>query len=116
VKLHQFDPEDRTHVRIATNKTDPVEAFGRPGVKVVPLFKDHRETVRIEEWAPSAAVSLDVTDGLEVFVLRGGFIESADTLTEWDWLRLPDGARLEATAGKTGARVWIKAGHLADMV
>ena len=116
VKLHQFDPEDRTHVRIATDKTEPVAAEGRPGVRVVPLFKDDREHVRIEDWAPGAEVSLDVQDGLEVFVLRGGFAEGGDTLTAWDWLRLPNGSQLSATAGPEGARVWIKAGHLAEMV
>ncbi|MEM8791901.1 MAG: cupin domain-containing protein [Pseudomonadota bacterium] len=116
VKLHQFDPDDRTHVRIATDKAEPVEASGRPGVSVLPLFKDPRENVRIEEWAPGAEVAIEASDGLEVFVLRGGFSDGEDDLAEWDWLRLPDGTALHAVAGAEGARVWLKSGHLAGMV
>jgi anti-sigma factor ChrR (cupin superfamily) len=33
VKLHQFDPADRTHVRIAADKIAPVAPVGRPGVR-----------------------------------------------------------------------------------
>ncbi|MEM9046497.1 MAG: cupin domain-containing protein [Pseudomonadota bacterium] len=116
VKLHQFDPKDRTHVRIATDKTEPVAAAGRVGVKVIPLYKDNREHVRIEDWAPGAEISMDVQDGLEVFVLRGGFTEAGDRLSEWDWLRLPKDSQLQAVAGPEGARVWIKSDHLAEMV
>ncbi len=116
VKLHQFDPDDRTHVRFATDKARPVPAAGRDGVAVLPLFNDAREDVRLEVWDPGAAVGLDAPGGLEVFVLKGGFAEGGDDLGTWDWLRLPPGGRLDAVAGGDGATVWIKAGHLAGMV
>ena len=116
VKLHQFDPADRTHVRFATDKADPVPAAGREGVAVLPLYKDAREDVRIEHWAPGARISLDAAGGLEAFVVQGGFTEGGDALGPWDWLRLPPGALLEAEAGPEGARVWIKTGHLAELV
>ncbi|MEM6421406.1 MAG: cupin domain-containing protein [Pseudomonadota bacterium] len=112
VKLHQFDPADRTHVRIATHKAEPVPVAGRDGVAVLPLFRDERETVRIEHWAPGAEIRLAAPGGMEVFVLEGGFVDGADRLGPWDWLRLPDGKSLAAKAGPEGARVWIKAGHL----
>ena len=116
VKLHQFDPKDRTHVRVATQKSAAVSAEGRPGVRVLPLFHDDREDVRLEEWAPGADVVLEALQGLEVFVLEGGFTEAGDGLTAWDWLRLPPGATLRATAGPEGARVWVKQDHLGEMV
>ncbi|MEO1457257.1 MAG: cupin, partial [Pseudomonadota bacterium] len=112
VKLHQFDPEDRTHVRIATDKAVPVAAEGRPGVAVLPLFADGREEVRIERWAPGARIALQPRAGLELFVLEGAVEEGGARLEPWDWLRLPVGADLEATAGPEGARVWIKTDHL----
>ncbi|MEM8598083.1 MAG: cupin domain-containing protein [Pseudomonadota bacterium] len=112
VKLHQFDPEDRTHVRIATQKAAPVAAAERPGVAVLPLFHDPREDVRLETWAPGASVRLEAHGGLEVFVLEGALSESGEAMTVWDWLRLPPGRALDATAGPDGARVWVKAGHL----
>jgi len=116
VKLHQFDPEDRTHIRIATAKVGAVAEAGRPGVSVLPLFSDAREDVRIETWAPGAAVTLEVPGGLEIFVLDGGLSEGGDAFGAWDWLRLPPGAMLDAVAGPEGARIWVKTGHLAGMV
>jgi len=115
VKLHQFDPADRWRVRIATDNATPVPAADRPGVAVLPLFADAREEVRIETWAPGAAVSLAAPGGLEVFVLAGGLREGDDALAAWDWLRLPPGAVLTAEAGPEGARVWLKTGHLTEL-
>ncbi|MGF1445333.1 MAG: cupin domain-containing protein [Pikeienuella sp.] len=112
VKLHQFAPDDRTHIRIATQKNSFVAAEGRPGVSVMPLFEDAREAVRLERWAPEAELRVDAVGGLELFVLDGGVTEGSDSLGAWDWLRLPDGATLQAVSGPQGARVWIKTGHL----
>ena len=55
VKLWQFDPDDRTHVRVDMNKTGAVADATRPGVAVAPLFKDDREEVRLETWSPGAS-------------------------------------------------------------
>jgi len=35
-----------------------------------------------------------------------------DTLPKNAWLRLPEGAPLSVTAEDTGAKVWMKTGHL----
>jgi anti-sigma factor ChrR (cupin superfamily) len=112
VKLWQFDPADRTHIRIDINKIGAVAAAERPGVWVTPLFKDAREDVRIERWAPGAAVALGTAGGAELFVLEGGFDEGGQTLRRHSWLRVPDDAPFAARAGAKGARVWIKTGHL----
>jgi hypothetical protein len=106
VKLHQFDPADRTTVRIDTTVND---------ADVLPLFEDARERVRIETWAPDAVVEIGASGGLEAFVLNGGFSEGGDAFGRWDWLRLPPGSVFFGTAGPQGARVWIKSGHLAAM-
>lgn len=115
VKLHQFDPDDRTQVQIDTNAREEKPVEGRPGVSAIPLHRDAHEDVRIEEWAPGSTVALDVPGGLEVFVLDGGFEESGESLGTWDWLRLPPGATLSARTGPGGARVWVKSGHLAHL-
>ena len=39
VKLWQFDPEDRTHVRIDTNKMAFLPSAGEAGVEVMPLVQ-----------------------------------------------------------------------------
>ncbi len=115
VKLCQFDPDDRTHVIVATDKLNPVPTADRPGVAIAPLYADAREDVRIETWAPDAEIALDAPGGLEAFVLAGGYSEGGETFTAESWLRLPPGARLNGTAGGEGARVWIKSGHLQNV-
>jgi quercetin dioxygenase-like cupin family protein len=115
VKLHQFDPADRTHIRIATHKSAPVPVAGRAGVSVLPLYQDAHETVRIEDWAPGATVTLEAAGGLEVFCVSGGFTAAGVPFGRWDWLRRPDGDTLTAEAGSDGARVWIKSGHLSAL-
>lgn len=112
VKLWQFDPEDRAHVRVRFDKTSAIAEAGREGVAVVPLYHDERETVRIEHWAAGADVEISETDGIEVLVLDGGFSNAGDTLHKHSWLRIPVGSKLNAVAGPQGACVWIKSGHL----
>ena len=112
VKLWQFDPDDRTFVHANLDKLGEVPEAGRPGVKASPLYRDAREEVRVERWAPGARVTFDAAGGAELFVLDGGFREGGDALGRHSWLRTPHGTRVEAVAGGKGARVWIKRGHL----
>jgi hypothetical protein len=113
VKLWQFEAGDRTEVRIDTGKRSFTPAPGRPGVEILPLFRDAREDVRLERWTANADIALDLPGGIEVLVIEGGFAEGSENFTPQSWLRIPAGARLTAQAGPVGAKVWIKAGHLA---
>lgn len=110
VKLHQFDPADRTQVQTDSGKADWTTA--EDGVEVLVLHEDAHEYVVMERWAPGTTRVMDAPGGLEVFIVAGNLTESGDTLVRWDWLRLPVGARLEATAGPQGAHIWVKLGHL----
>jgi anti-sigma factor ChrR (cupin superfamily) len=112
VKLWQFDPADRTEVRIDSHTTDFVPVVRRRGVEAKPLFRDDREDVRLERWAPDAAIALATPDGAEFLVLDGGFTESGEDFTPHSWLRLPCDSTLQATAGPKGCTVWVKTGHL----
>ena len=112
VKLWQFDPDDRTHVRIDTNKMPLLGIEGREGVEIMPLFRDAYEDVRIERWAPGADIVLSPEGGLELLVLEGGFTEAGEAFSQQSWLRLPVGAELVAKAGPQGCRCWLKEGHL----
>ncbi len=114
VKLWQFHPADRTHVRIDTNKKVFIADSNRPGVEVMPLFEDHREAVSLERWQAGQKVKLDASNGVEVLVLEGSFIESSEPFESQSWLRLPKGAVAHAESGPQGARVWVKRGHLAE--
>ena len=112
VKLWQFDMEDRTQVMIDMNKAEFIAVAGRPGVQALSLFKDAHETVRAENWAPGADVQIDLPEGGEFLVLKGGFEADGDQLVKGSWLRLPVGAKLNANAGDAGARVWMKLHHI----
>lgn len=112
VKLWQYDMADRTQIMIDMNKNTSVDAAGRDGVSVMPLFRDADETVLMETWAAGASVEIDLPKGGEFLVLEGGFSEGGDALRKHSWLRLPVHSKLSAVAGPMGAKVWMKTGHL----
>ena len=103
VKLWQFDPTDRKHVRIDTSKLTFAPLPDRKGVDTIGLFADKSEDVRLERWAPGASVELDLKGGGEFFVLEGCFDEGGDRLGRESWLRLPADGYLRATAGRDGS-------------
>lgn len=112
VKLWQFDPADRSHVRIDTNKLGAVADAERPGVSVSPLFEDPKESVSIETWAPGTRATIDAPGGAEILILSGSAVADGATLSEWAWLRRAKGETIELEAGAEGVRLWIKTGHL----
>jgi len=112
VKLCQFQPEDRTFIHANRHKIGLVPERNRDGVSVSPLYKDAHEDVRFERWEPGASVHVDAQNGAEVFVLEGSFRENEDSFRETSWLRSPVNSIIKATAGNSGAFVWIKSGHL----
>lgn len=112
VKLWQFDPDDRSHVRIDMNKIGAVADPERPGVSVTPLFLDAREDVRLERFAPGASSQTRVEGGAELLMLEGSGEESGTPLRRHSWVRIPDGGTLDLTAGPDGALIWLKTGHL----
>jgi len=113
VKLWQFDPDDRTQVRLDSAGMTYIAVPERPGVELMPLFQDRRESVRLERWAPNVEIVLPAPGGMELLVLEGGFGADGESFVRHSWLRLPSGATLRARVGAGGCRVWVKTGHLA---
>ncbi len=114
VKLWQFDPADRTAIRMPTAAARATGIPGRPGVAAIALFDDAQEHVRLERWAPGTQVHLPAAGGIEILVLDGAIAEGDAVLVPGSWLRLPAEAPLRALADAQGAHLWIKTGHLAD--
>lgn len=112
VKLWQFDPDDRTQLRIDMNAAAAEAVAGRAGARATALFADAHEEVRLEHWDANSTQIIDLPAGGELLVLDGGFTEGGDQLGKHAWLRLPPGSQLAAKAGPDGARVWLKTGHL----
>ena len=112
VKLHQFEPSERTQVRMAPAQMTAVARTGERGATVIPLYENAFERVRIEQWRAGTAVSFGAPYGLEALVLDGDFEEGGSTFSRHSWLRLPPGSVFEASSGRRGTKVWIKTGHL----
>jgi quercetin dioxygenase-like cupin family protein len=112
VKLWQFDPQDRTHVRVHADQLARIADATRPGVQVSPLFKDDNEDVRLELWPAGSRIELDLPGGGEFLLLEGGFSEGGEHFAPQSWLRLPRASRLVAEVGPAGAKIWAKLGHL----
>ncbi|MFD0982693.1 cupin domain-containing protein [Tropicimonas aquimaris] len=115
VKLWQFQPEDRTHVRVATDKLGSVADASRPGVAVSPLYRDAHEDVRIEQWSAGSSAAVAAEGGAEILLLSGSLRLDGVALSPWTWIRRADGHEITLTAGPEGARLWIKTGHLLDV-
>lgn len=109
VKLWQFDMEDRNQFR----KTMAEEVGPSvDGVATAVLHSDAREVVTYCQLDPGATLVKTDTGGIEVLVIAGSVTEGGDTLGQGGWLRLPEGQTLSASAGKEGAKLWIKTGHV----
>jgi anti-sigma factor ChrR (cupin superfamily) len=116
VKLWQFDLADRHQVRISPNEMSAQAEPCRPGVLVTKLFQDERESVRIEAWEANLEVKIDVLGGAELLVLEGSLSSGADQLQTNSWLRVPIDSQIVAQVGEQGAKVWLKTGHLANVI
>jgi quercetin dioxygenase-like cupin family protein len=113
VKLWQFDPDDRTPVRIYTSLLPFIPAPEPRGVEFAVLYESASELVLLERWAPGISIAVPLPGGIELLVLDGAFMESGEEFTRHSWLRLPAGSALRAKAGPEGCRLWVKSGHLA---
>lgn len=115
VKLWQFQPEDRTHVRVATDKLGSIADAGRESVEISPLYRDAHEDVRIEQWSSGTAAAIAAKGGAEILLLSGSLVFKGETLSPWTWIRRADGHDIDLFAGPEGARLWVKTGHLLDI-
>jgi len=109
VKLWQFDMEDRTQFRktMAEELATPFE-----GVATATLHQDARETVTYSHLDASATLNSDAAGGIELLIIDGTVTADGEALGKATWLRVPEGETLSLKAGDTGAKVWMKTGHL----
>jgi len=115
VKLWQFQPQDRTHVRLQTQYMGSVKHATFKGLAITPLYKDDYEDVSLLHFEAGANMQISAMGGAELLVLEGEVSEQSDVLVKHSWLRLPINTDLNITAGKQGAKVWLKLGHLTDV-
>jgi len=112
VKLWQFNPEDRVHVRLNMNVMKAVPNNEFLGLAINSLYCDEFEEVSVLDFGPDAEIQLNVEGGAELIVLEGDLQEADDSLVKHSWLRVPAGGKIQAKAGSLGAKIWMKQGHL----
>lgn len=109
VKLWQFDLNDRHQFRknMADESAAPIN-----GVATAILHDDARETVSYSTLDAGAPLINQDQGGIEMLVLSGAVIFEGEPLAKDAWLRLPEGQTLNIVAGESGAKIWMKTGHL----
>lgn len=116
VKLWQFDPADQEQIAVDLNALELSPEPDRPGVSCAVLAERDYEQVALEGWEADAAVSLTDEGGFELLILEGSLRHDGQEYARHDWIRWPARKTAEFVAGKSGARIWIKRGHLTNIV
>ena len=71
--------------------------------------------IRDRFWDASSNINIETANGLEVFVIEGGFSDGDNHFESQSWLRLPLSSSLNVQTGSSGAKVWVKQNHLANV-
>lgn len=80
-----------------------------------PLHSSPAEQVSLERLAPGEPLGADTTGGAEWLLLEGSLIDASACFDPRSWMRLPPGAACSACAGREGATLYLKTGHLAGI-
>ena len=115
VKLWQMTVDETRHVAIDTNDADNWQEQG--GREVCYLYSDAKEQVSLQRIDAGEALFTDIiVGGAELLVLEGTLIEAGQSYQRGGWIRLPVDATSQITAGENGATVYLKTGHLSQII
>ena len=107
--------DETDHVAIDTNDTVNWQAQGDRDV--CHLYSDAREQVSLQRINAGEVLFADkMTGGAELLVIEGALIEAEQTYQRGGWIRLPVDAASEIVAGENGATVYLKTGHLSQII
>ncbi|MEM9403275.1 MAG: cupin domain-containing protein [Pseudomonadota bacterium] len=116
VKLHQFSAGDTEQIAIQTNQAAWSPGLV-PGLSVLPLHSFEHENVALVRWAPNTRFSSHQHwGGEEIFVIDGRFNDEHGSYEAGSWLRSPHLSRHEPFTGEEGALIYVKTGHLAELL
>ena len=115
VKLCQMTVDETEHVAINTNDAANWQAQG--GREICHLYSDIREEVSLQRINVGEVLFADaIAGGAEILVLEGTLIDAGQTYQSGGWIRLPVDATSQITAGANGATVYLKTGHLSQII
>lgn len=110
VKLRQMSTSETEPVRINTH--DPTYWQQSNDRLVCPLFQADDEQTYLEKLAPQQSLHYDAAQGIEVLVISGDLWFEKHQYAAGAWLRLPPHQSTELFAGRAGATLYLKTGHL----
>ncbi|WP_394731101.1 cupin domain-containing protein [Altererythrobacter sp. GH1-8] len=116
VKLWQFDPSDTTQFALDLNALELAPVEGLAGVQQAALHDVATETVVLEAWEPGIQRPFSSAGGAEILILDGSIGFHGDEFGVHDWIRLPPDSELCLSSGPSGAKLWIKTGHLRQII
>lgn len=120
VKLWQMPASETRYVAIDTSDTANWQTKNNRAD--CHLFSDDNEQVSLQRLnANEALFSGTIKGGAEILVLDGELIDEEpinpdQTYTRGGWIRLPIGAVPQIKAGNQGATIYLKTGHLAQVI
>ncbi|WP_406819654.1 cupin domain-containing protein [Pseudomonas sp. KnCO4] len=112
VKLWQMKPDEKDSVRIDTRDLSNWQYL--EGRRTCRLFENDSEQVCLEALLPGEAIQFPQGVSAEFLVIAGCVESSEQSLKSGSWMRLPQGLNPGFTAGREGATVYLKTGHLND--
>ena len=116
VKLRQFHANDTAQVLFPPEHQETRSGLVE-GLEVTPLHSFRYEHVALVRWAPQTQFSMHThAGGEEIFVLEGTLYDGLGAYPKGTWLRSPHMSRHEPFTRHEGALIYVKTGHLADLI
>ncbi|MBH0064468.1 cupin domain-containing protein [Psychrobacter sp. SZ93C1] len=120
VKLRQMLSDEDRYVAIDTH--DDANWKRQGNRDVCALFSDDGEQVSLQRLTAGVALfNEDIingvgTGGLELLVVEGSLVDGDKVHQRDSWIRLPVGEQSQIKAGSEGVTVYVKTGHLIQVV
>lgn len=110
VKLMQMTEDELQPTRINTH--DPKNWLWCQERYICPLYEAKFEKTFLEQLKPQQMLSESYAKGIEIFILSGELQCNESVYPTGTWLRLAQDNILKLYATITGARLYVKTGHL----
>lgn len=114
VKLWQMPADGSTEARIDTH--DQASWHREDTHEVCQLYRSESEQVSLQRFPSGAPVIVDTQGGAELLVLDGQIVEARERFDCGSWMRLPPGSSCALTAGAGGVTIYLKTGHLKELI
>jgi len=115
VKLLQMSSSETQHVAI--NTYDEANWQRQGDRTICPLFSDRIEHVSLQRIdAGELLFTETVYGGAEILVIAGELVEGEQVYRQDSWIRLPINKNVSIKAGEKGATIYLKTGHLSNII